>query len=54
MSPAAPAASDPVAKWLRARNVMVLRAEGDVTLGHLVEFIERRSAGWWRGAPAWV
>lgn len=49
--PAAPATGDPVAKWLRPRTVMALKEEGVVTVGHLLNLIQRRGAGWWRAVP---
>jgi integrase len=51
MPASAPQRMQRVSQWFRPKTARSLREEGVVTLGDLVELIERRGAGWWRSIP---
>jgi integrase len=40
-----------ISQWLRPNTVKAFKAEGIVTLGDLVDLINRRGASWWRSVP---
>lgn len=40
-----------ISQWFRPRTASALRAEGVLTLGHLVDLINLRGPSWWRSVP---
>jgi integrase len=47
----APSRSQKISQWFRPKTVSAFKAEGVLTLGDLVDLINRRGPGWWRSVP---
>lgn len=46
-----PNRSQRISHWFRPKTVEAFREEGIITLGDLVDLINRRGASWWRSVP---
>lgn len=46
-----PARGQSISQWLRPKTSRVLKDEGVLTLGDLVDLINRRGSSWWRSVP---
>lgn len=47
----APSRSQKISQWFRPKTASAFKAEGVLTLGDLVDLINRRGPGWWRSVP---
>jgi Phage integrase protein len=47
----APSGLHKISQWLRPKTASALKAAGLLTLGELVDLINRCGPGWWRSVP---
>ena len=47
----APSRAQRISQWFRPKTVQAFKDEGVLSLGDLVDLVNRRGAGWWRSVP---